>query len=179
MNEKNSLFGLVAVFDDQDLLLEAAGRVKEEGYEKINAYTPYPVHGLPEVMGYKAEYLRWLAYIALIVGALAGFLLQYLTATTGYDLIIAGRPFNSWPAFVPISFEVAILVTSLTVVAGMLIGNGLPQPYHPIFNTPGFELASGETFYLCIQTTDQRFHRQETRAFLESLGPVSVSEVPS
>ncbi|MCB0116802.1 MAG: DUF3341 domain-containing protein [Caldilineaceae bacterium] len=173
------MYGLVAEFHDEHLLLEAAREVKAAGYEKVRAYSSYPVHGLSDVLGHSAKPLRWLIFAAILVGGAAGFLLQYATAIYGYQLNVGGRPLNSWPTFIPVSFEVAVLVAALTAVVGMLLWNGLPLPYHPIFNTPGFELASGEKFYLCIEVSDARFNLQRTKTFLQDLGPAVVNEVPS
>lgn len=178
-NQESSMYGLVAEFHDEHLLVEAARQVKAAGYDKVRAYTSYPISGLSEILGHSAKPLRWLIFAATLAGAAAGFLLQYATAIYGYQLNVGGRPLNSWPAFIPVSFEVGVLVAALTAVLGMLIWNGLPLPYHPIFNTPGFELASGERFYLCIEVADERFNLQRTKQFLQNLGPTVVNEVPS
>ncbi|MBI1296206.1 DUF3341 domain-containing protein [bacterium] len=178
-NRETSMYGLVAEFHDEHDLVEAARQVKAAGYDKVRAYSSYPIHGLADILGHSAKPLRWLIFAAIIVGASGGFLLQYTTAMYGYQLNVGGRPINSWPAFIPVSFEVAILLAAVTAVFGMLLWNGLPLPYHPIFNTPGFELASGERFYLCIEVTDERFNLQRTKTFLQNLGPTVVNEVPS
>lgn len=178
-NREYSLFGVVAEFNDEHDLVEAAKKVKAAGYKDVKAYSSYPVHGLAEILGHDARPLRWIIFLALAVGATGGFLLQYLTALYGYELNVGGRPLNSWPAFIPVSFEVAILLASLTAVIGMLLWNGLPLPYHPIFNTPGFELASGDRYYLCIEVTDERFSLPGVKQFLQDLGPTAVNEVPS
>jgi len=175
---KRYMYGLVAAFDDEEHLVAAAKQAKAAGYKNLRAFTPFRVEALAEVIGKPANVLPWLVVGALIVGAILGYVLQYYTDVISYPINVGGRPFNSWPAFMIVCFELAILFAALTAVGGLFVLNGLPQPYHPIFNTPDFDLASGERFYLCVEVADQRFHLQRTREFLQSLDPQSVSEVP-
>ncbi|MEM7348550.1 MAG: DUF3341 domain-containing protein, partial [Chloroflexota bacterium] len=142
----------------------------------IKAFSPYRVEGLAGALGLESNILPWIAFIALFVGAAIGFSMQYYTDVISYSLNVGGRPLNSWPSFTIITFELAILFTALATAGGMLILNGLPLPYHPIFNTPNFELASGNKFYLCIEARDKQFDRVETLRFLSDLNPKSVNE---
>jgi hypothetical protein len=171
------VYGLLAEFDDPDDLVHAARRAHEMGYRRMDAYSPFPVEGLSEAVGFQRNRLPLLVLICGIVGAAAGFSLQYFASAIDYPLNVGGRPFNSWPAFIPITFELTILIAAFGAVFGMLVLNGLPQPYHPVFNVPRFALASRDRFFLCIEATDPQFDRQETRSFLESLGAGAVSEV--
>ena len=171
-----SMYGLVAEFGDEESLLHAAEQAKAAGYKNLRAFTPFRVEGLAEVLDTHSNVLPWLVVGALFVGAAAGYVMQYYTDVISYPVNVGGRPFNSWPAFVLVCFELAILFGALTTVGGLFLSCGLPLPYHPVFNTADFELSSGRRFYLCIEATDRRFQRQRTRQFLESLGPNAVSE---
>lgn len=179
MSKQSCMFGLAAEFEDAESLLDAAEKARAEGYEVIQAYTPYHVEGLSEIIDKDARsnMLAWLVFGGLIVGALFGFALQYYASVEGYAINVGGRPLNSWPSFIQVTFELAILFAALAVVGGYFLRMGLPLPYHPIFNTPNIELASSNRFFLCIEVKDRRFHLQQTRTFLEDLGPVTVSEV--
>ena len=171
------LYGLLAEFDTPEDLVTAAERVYADGYRCLDAYTPFPVHGLAETIGFHSNRLPLLVLIGGILGAGAGFFSQYWAAVIDYPLNVGGRPLNSWPAFVPITFEVTILVAALTAVLGMLALNGLPQPYHPVFNAPRFALATRDRFFLCVEAGDPRFDPEATRQFLESLGAKEVTDV--
>ena len=171
------LYGLLAEFDAPEDLVTAAERAYADGYRRLDAYTPFPVHGLAEAVGFHTNRLPLLVLIGGILGAGAGFFSQYWAAVIDYPLNVGGRPFNSWPAFVPITFEVTILVAALTAVLGMLALNGLPQPYHPVFNAPRFALATRDRFFLCIEATDPRFDPEATRMFMEGLGAKEVTDV--
>jgi hypothetical protein len=171
------LYGLLAEFDAPEDLVSAAERAYADGYRRLDAYTPFPVHGLAEAIGFHTNRLPLLVLIGGILGAGAGFFSQYWAAVIDYPLNVGGRPFNSWPAFVPITFEVTILVAALTAVLGMLALNGLPQPYHPVFNAPRFALATRDRFFLCIEATDPRFDPEATRMFMEGLGAKEVTDV--
>jgi hypothetical protein len=171
------LYGLLAEFDTPEDLVTAAERVYADGYRRLDAYTPFPVHGLAEAIGFHTNRLPLLVLVGGILGAGAGFFSQYWAAVIDYPLNVGGRPLNSWPAFVPITFEVTILVAALTAVLGMLALNGLPQPYHPVFNAPRFALATRDRFFLCVEAGDPRFDPEATRQFLESLGAREVTDV--
>jgi hypothetical protein len=177
MNEQQEIYGLMAEFDDPEALLAAARRAYEEGYRKMDAYTPFPVHGLADAIGHRGRRLPFIALIGGIVGAVGGYVLQVYTMAIDYPLNVGGRPLNSWPAFIPVTFELTVLIAAFSTVLGMLALNGLPEPYHPVFNVPSFELASRNRFFLCIQASDPCFDRDETRRFLASLQPHEVVEV--
>ncbi|NKB25745.1 MAG: DUF3341 domain-containing protein [Kiritimatiellae bacterium] len=179
MSADKKIYGLVAEFNDSDLLIKAAEQTQEAGYTKTDAYTPFPVHGLTEALGIKRTILPWIVLTGGILGCLGGFYLQYWVSVEAYPLNVGGRPFNSWPSFIPVTFECTILGAALSAIIGMLSLNGLPQPYHSIFNTPNFERASNDGFFLCIEEQDPKFDKKQTRRLLEDLGAVSVSEVES
>lgn len=143
----------------------------------MDAYSPYPVEELSEAIGFHRNRLPLLVLIGGIVGCVGGFSLCYWASAIAYPLNIGGRPLNSWPAFIPVTFECTILVAAFAAVFGMLALNGLPQPYHPVFNVERFELASRNHFFLCIEAKDPRFDTEATRAFLLSLGPSEVTDV--
>jgi Protein of unknown function (DUF3341) len=177
MRARPSIYGLMAEFDNPEHLLEAAHRAHAEGYRRMDAYSPFPVAGLAEMIGFHRTRLPLVVLLGGIAGGLGGYLLQYYTAVLDYPLNVGGRPLHSWPAFIPVTFEMTVLVAALAAVLGMLALNGLPMPYHPVFNVPRFELASRNLFFLCIEATDPRFDVERTRQFLESLGPQQVHEV--
>jgi len=172
------LHGLLAEFLRPDDLVRAARRAHEEGYRRMDAYSPLPVHGLADAIGFHRTRLPLLVLAGGAAGALGGFALQYGLNAVDYPLDVGGRPLNSWPAFVVVSFELAILVAALTAVLGMFALNGLPRPHHPVFNAEAFARASRDRFFLCIETRDPRFDLERTRAFLASLDPAAVHEVP-
>ncbi len=171
------LYGLVAEFDNPEDLIDAAKKTRSAGYRAVRAHTPYWVKGLGEALALRStQPIQWLVLGALVAGIAAAFIMQYYTDVISYPLNVGGRPLNSWPAFMIICFELAVLFGAFAAVGGLLAMNGLPLPYHPIFNTPNFELASGDHFYLVIETGDRQFDLQDTSRFLYSLNPVSVSE---
>lgn len=172
------IFGLMAEFNDGEELLKNTRRAYEAGYRNLDAYTPFPLHGLSEALGLKRNWVPYIVLLGAIAGGVAGYLLQYYTSVLSYPLNIGGRPLHSWPAFLVITFESAVLGSAFGAVFGMLALNKLPMPYHPVFNVPRFELASRDRFFLCIMVTDPKFELEETRQFLESLEPQGVYEVP-
>ena len=171
------IYGLMAEFDTPEPLLEAARRARDEGYRNMDAYTPMPVEGLSEAIGFHTSWVQRLVFTAGVLGATGGFTLCWWMTVIAYPHIVAGRPLNSWPAYVPITFESMVLISCLTAVVGMLALNGLPQPYHPVFNVPEFARASRDRFFLCIESTDPKFNSEGTRAFLEQLQPLEVTVV--
>ncbi|MEK7409259.1 MAG: DUF3341 domain-containing protein [Acidobacteriota bacterium] len=167
----------MAEFDNPEDLVDAARRAYQEGYRKMDAYTPYPVEGLADAIGFRRTRIPLIVLIGGILGCLSGFYLQYWISVISYPLNVGGRPYNSWPSFIPVTFEMAVLFAALGAVLGMLGLNRLPMPYHPVFNVPRFALATRDRFFLCIEAADPRFDGQRTRWFLESLNSRGVSEV--
>ena len=167
----------MAEFADATALVDAAGRAHAEGYRRIDAYSPFPIEELHHALGSPHSKLPLIVLLGGIVGCLGGFLLQYWVSTTAYPVNVGGRPLNSWPAFIPVTFECTILVAALAAVLGMLALNGLPMPYHPVFNVERFALASRSRFFLVIEAADKRFDFDGTWRFLESLGPREISKV--
>lgn len=170
-------YGLMAEFDNPTDVVNAAHSVHEAGYRRIDAYSPYPIEALSEAIGVHSTKLPIIVLVGGIIGGLAGYLLQYFTHVVDYPLIVGGKPFHSWPAFIPITFECTVLGAGLSAVFGMLALNGLPEPYHPVFNTPNFALASRDRFFLLVQSTDPKFDREETAEFLRGLGAREVNDV--
>lgn len=171
------IYGLLAEFADVSSLVRAVHKARDAGYRKVDAFTPFPVEELSEALEAHDRRLPLLVLLGGIAGGIAGYLLQYWSATIAYPINIGGRPLHSWPAFIPVTFECTILGAALMAVLGMLALNGLPKPYHPVFNVPRFALSSRDRFFLCIQAQDPRFDPRSTREFLERLEPFEVSEV--
>ncbi|WP_292935087.1 DUF3341 domain-containing protein [Noviherbaspirillum sp.] len=174
-----ALYGLIAEFRTGDALLEAARRARDEGYSAVEAYAPYPVEGIAEAVGFRRQRVPLFALLGGIVGAAGGYFLQWYSAVIDYPINVGGRPLHSWPSFIPSTFELAILSAALAAVFGMLFANGLPRLYHPIFNAPDFEQATRHRFFLCLPVHDPHFQEARSRDFLQSLQPMSVSEVPA
>jgi hypothetical protein len=172
------VYGVVAEFDTPTALVTAANRTREAGYTRFEAYSPFPIEDLVAAVGHPHTRLPLAVFLGGLIGGLAGYLMQYYTAVVTYPLNIGGRPFHSWPAFVPITFECTILGAALTAVFAMLARNGLPMPYHPLFHIPRFARASRDLFFLCIQARDPRFDLPSVTTFLRSLGAADVQEVP-
>lgn len=177
METKHPLYGLMAEFDNPTDLVAAARRTYEEGYRKINGYSPFPIEELSEAIGFTHTKLPLIVLIGGIVGCVGGYLMQYYLEAVEYPLNVGGRPFHSWPAFIPITFETTVLCAALATVFGMLALNGLPQPYHPVFNVPRFALATKDRFFLAIEAKDPKFNYDTTKLFLQSLGPREVFDV--
>jgi hypothetical protein len=172
-----TLYGLMAQFDNPEKLLEAAEKTHAEGYTKIDAYSPIPIHGLDEAIGAKYTRLPWLIFMGGLLGAGGIFGLASWVNLVDYPINVGGRPLFSWPAFIPITFEGMVLLASFAAVFGMIGLNGLPMPYHPVFNAPNFERATDDLFFLCVEATDPKFDQVQTRRFLEGLGAQLVSTV--
>jgi hypothetical protein len=177
MATETNLYGLMAEFDEPEPLLAAARRAHAAGYRHMDAYSPMPVEGLAEAIGFRTTLVERLVFCAGLLGASGGFGLCWWITVVAYPHNVAGRPLNSWPAYIPITFECMVLVACLTAMFGMLALNGLPQPYHPVFNVQRFEHASRDKFFLCIEATDPKFDVLATREFLEQLDPREVMDV--
>src|SRR5437899_4554107 len=173
------VYGLMAEFDTVNEAISAAHRVYGAGYRKIDAYAPFPVEELSEAIGFHHNGVALICLIGGLLGGTAAYVLQWWVNTIGYPVNIGGRPLHSWPSFIIVTFEMTILFSGLSAVFGMLALNGLPMPYHPVFNVPRFELASKDRFFIVIFSSDKNYDATGTRKFLEGLGPISVSEVPS
>ncbi len=176
---KNPLppYGLMAEFDSPEHLLDAARRAFAAGFRRLDAYSPFPVEGLAEAIGFHRTRVPLIVLIGGILGCVGGFFLQYWAAVIDYPINIGGRPLNSWPSFIPVTFELTILIAALSAFFGVLALNRLPMPYHPVFNVERFELASRNRFFLCIEAADPKFDLEATRGFLEESGPLGVYAV--
>lgn len=177
MTSTGGPFGVLAEFERQEDLLAAVRRVRAEGYRRVEAYTPFPVEGLAEALGMEGTGLPWIILAGGLAGATGGFFMQGFASAIDLPLNIGGRPLASGPAFLIITFEMAVLFGGLSALLGMLALNGLPQPYHPVFNVPRFLRASQDRFFLSIEAEDPRFDPDRTRRFLEGLGPVGIYDV--
>lgn len=171
------LYGLLAEFEQAETLLAAAERAHAAGYRKMNGYTPFPVEGLHEALGQPGTKLPLVVLAGGLIGFGAAYFMMWYASVVSYPINVGGRPLHSWPSFIPITFELTVLGASFGAFFGMLALNGLPHPYHPLFNVPAFKMASRDRFFLCIQARDRQFKRDETRKFLESLAATAVHEV--
>jgi hypothetical protein len=174
-----AVYGLLAEFDRPEHLLAVTRQAYARGYRMMEAYSPFPIEGLAEALGFHHNGIARLVFIGGLLGGVGGFFMQWFSAVVHFPLDIGGRPLNSWPAFIPITFELTILVAALTAVLGMLGLNGLPRPHHPIFNVPSFALASRNRFFLCLQARDPLFDPDGARRFLEEHNPKAISVVPA
>ncbi|HKK70446.1 MAG TPA: DUF3341 domain-containing protein [Candidatus Krumholzibacteria bacterium] len=173
----SKLHGMLAMFEDPADVVEAIHRTKEEGYSEFDTFSPYPVEEFADAQDAHHSWLPWIVLAGGVFGALLGWFLQFYTSTEVYPMNIGGRPFNSWPAFIVVIFECTILFGAFSAVFGMLALNGLPAPYHPLFNVESFKRASQDRYFLLIEAKDPRFDEQRTRDFMQSLGPNEVSPV--
>ena len=173
----SKVYGLIAEFDDPTALVAATGRARHAGYRRMDAYSPFPIEELHEALGAHHTRLPLIVLIGGVLGGLGGYALQYWTSTMAYPLNVGGKPLHSWPAFIPVTFECTILVAALSAVLGMLALNGLPMPYHPVFNVARFALASRNRFFLCIEARDPKFDLEDTRTFLQTLDAHEVTTV--
>jgi hypothetical protein len=174
---KENIYGIMVEFDTVTELVEAARKVRDAGYTRTDAFSPFPLHDIDEALGIKRSILPFLVFGGGLTGLLAGLGLQYFVHVVDYPLNVGGRPYFSLPSFIPVTYEMTILLAAFTAVFGMLLLNGLPQPYHPVFNVPRFALASREKFFLLIETRDQKFDYEETRNFMQGLNPQEVFDV--
>jgi hypothetical protein len=177
VSEEKALYGLIAEFQEHEQLVEATKRAYAGGYREMDAYSPFPVEGLAEALGREGSLVPLFTLIGGMLGGLGGYFMEWYSMARLYPLNVGGRPYNSWPNFIPVTFELTVLIASLSALVSMLVLNKLPQPNHPVFNVPDFERASVDRFFLCIQTDDPQFERAGTWRFLESLAPLKVQEV--
>jgi len=175
--KKPPLYGLMAEFTDPQSLLDAAHKTYKEGYRKVDAFSPFPIEGLSEAIGFHHTKLPVLVLIGGICGCAGGFGLAYWVSTMANPWLVGGKPLYSWPAWIPVTFETTVLLAALTAVFGMLALNGLPEPYHPVFNVKRFALATKDRFFLMIEARDPKFEYDKTWRFLDTLQPRGVSEI--
>jgi hypothetical protein len=179
MKDGEQIYGLMAAFNNHEDLLEAAHRAHADGYRRMDAYSPFPVEGLAEALGQKEKIVPLLFLIGGIVGGLGGYFMQWYAMGVDYPLRIGGKPLNSWPMFIPITFELTVLISALFGFFGTLALCGFPEPYHPVFNVAAFrKRAARDGFFLCIEAADPKFDLVQTRRFIEQFRPDSIEEVP-
>jgi hypothetical protein len=171
------LHGALARFGSASELLDAARQARDQGYRRMDAYSPFPVHGLAEVLQAEDARVPWLVFLCGAAGAVVGYALQYFVSVVDYPHNVGGRPFHSWPSFIPVTFETTVLLAAFGAVFGMFALNGLPRPHHPVFGARGFDRASTDAFFLCIEADDPRYDQVTTARFLEDLGALEVAEV--
>lgn len=177
MTKRGDFYGLLAEFGDPDSLLVAARRARQAGYERLDAFSPFPIEGLAEELGFRRTAVPLVVLVGGVLGATGGYLLQYYLSVVDYPINVGGRPLHSVPMFVIVTFELTILVAALFAVLGMLALNRLPMPYHPVFNVADFALASTNRFFLVIEAADPKFEAARTRDFLRELAPKEVLDV--
>jgi hypothetical protein len=178
MSREETLYGLLAEFDTPEALIAADHRVRDAGYRDFETYTPFPVEELSNPHQRGGTWIPVLVFVGGCLGAAGAFFMQYYSAVYHYPLNVGGRPLNSWPSFMPVTFEMTVLLGALFGLVGMIVLNGLPRPHHPLFGVPQFDRASRDRFFLAIESTDPEFDKSGTREFLLSLGPREVVEVP-
>jgi hypothetical protein len=179
MKSDTPIYGLMAEFLTAGEVLDATRRARQAGYRDMDAYTPQPVEGLAVELGMRRTRLPFVVLMGGLVGAGVGFSMQYYSMAIDYTFNVGGRPYNSWPVFIPITFELLVLVGAFAAFLGMMFLNGLPRPHHPVFNVPQFARSSQDRYFLCIEATDPSFDRQTTAEFLATLNPHGqVIEVP-
>jgi hypothetical protein len=172
------LYGLMAEFRSGEALLDAAARAYAQGYRDAEAYSPFPVAGIEKALGLAGNRVPAMAFAGGIAGGAGAYFLQWYTAVIDYPINVGGRPLHSWPSFIPATFELTILGAALAAVFGMLLANGLPRLQHPVFNAKDFEQVTRNRFFLCLPVHDPQFERERSRAFLDTLDPMAINEVP-
>jgi hypothetical protein len=172
------VYGLLAEFETPTALVHAARTARQAGYTRMDAYSPFPIEGLAEELGFRRKWMPLIMFLGGLTGAVGGFAMEYYCNVISYPINVGGRPLNSWPSFIPITFEMTVLFGSLAGVFGLLGLCGLPMPYHPLFHVPRFSRATRDRFFLCIEASDPRFDRTATNQFLAGLNPREVTEVP-
>ncbi len=176
--KRTPIYGMLAEFDSPTALVKAAEQTHAAGYIKIDAYSPLPIEGLAEAIGFHHDRVPLVTLIGAIIGGTTGYLMQYWINVINYPLNIGGKPVHSWPSFIIVTFEMTILFGGISAVFGMLALNGLPMPYHPVFNVSRFAMASKDRFFLIVFSSDKKYDEVKTREFLEGLGPKTLTEVP-
>ncbi|HEX8550835.1 MAG TPA: DUF3341 domain-containing protein [Abditibacteriaceae bacterium] len=174
---KDPMYGMMAEFDTPESMIAAVRATREAGYKKYDGFSPFPVEGLSDAIGDVDKRIPYLTLAGAITGFCTGYGLQYVTGVITYPINIGGRPLHAWPLFGPPTFELTVLFGCLTGIISMIVLNGLPQPYHPVFNVPSFERASTDRFFLLIESEDKNFDLARTRGFLQGLQPLAVHEV--
>ena len=177
IDEDRFLYGIIAEFEHAEDVVKAAQRAHDAGFRKMDAYTPFPVEGLSEALGFRDVWVPILMLLGGAAGCIGGYCFIAWATVVAYPLNIGGRPLYGWPSFIPVTFELTVLLSALSGILGMFILNGLPMPYHPVFDAPEFERASSDRFYLCIESQDPRFDHVETRRFMDTLGAITVADV--
>ena len=170
-------YGVMAEFEGPNELVHAARHTYEAGYRRINGYSPYPIEELSEAIGFTRSALPLIVFIGGLIGGLGGFFMQYWIEVIDYPINVGGKPYNSWPAFIPITFECTVLVAAFSAVLGMLILNKLPQPYHPVFNAPNFAMATRDRFFLVVEANDPEYNHDAVVRLLQSLNATDVIDV--
>ncbi len=169
-----SSYGVLAEFRDAEGLLAAARRARAAGHRRVEAYSPYPVEGLAEAVGFRRNWVPAIVFVAGLLGGLGGYFMQWYSAVLSYPINSGGKPLHSWPEFIPVTFEMTILAGAVVGFLGMLLLNGLPRLYHPVFNVPEFDLASRNRFFHCLRDVAP----EDARRFLGTLAPLAIWEVP-
>lgn len=175
--QQKSIYGIVAEFSSSEVLKAACRKVRDSGYKKTDAFTPFPLEGLNEALGARDKWVPFIMLMAAFIGAVGGFTLAFWAMGISLPINIGGKPTNSWPLFIPPTFEMTILTSALVGVASMFILNGLPSPYHPMFNTPNFDRASTDRYFLTIEAEDRLFDEEGTLEFMKTLDADNVSVV--
>jgi ActD protein len=175
--EEKTLYGLMAEFEEHEELLAATRRAYAEGYRRMDAFSPFPVEGLAEALGHEHSAIPLFTLVGAMIGGLGAYFMEWFAMAKLYPINVGGRPLNSWPNFIPVVFELTVLIASVSAFLGVFVLNKLPQPNHPVFNVPEFERASIDRFFLCIEAEDPKFGLAQTRAFLEELKACKVTEV--
>ena len=173
----SKLYGVIGVFKNPEEILSAAQLIQQSGYTQVEAFSPFPIKNIDQYLTRSFNPVAGYCLIGGITGGLTGFFMQYYAYVIDYPLNVGGRPYNSWPAFIPITFELTILFAVFFAVISMLVLNGLPKPYHPIFNSKQFSLASGSQFCLCVKSKDKRFNLKDVKDVFTRSHALSVEEV--
>ena len=173
------IYGLLAEYETVPGLVSAAEKAHQQGYRRMDTYSPFPIEPAAEAIGFHKNRVALVVLMGGLLGGLGGYSLEYWVSVLAYPINVGGKPWHAWPAFIPVTFECTVLGASIAAFIGMLAMNGLPMPYHPVFNAPNFSAASKDKFFLCIEAADPQFDLAKTRQFLQQTGPRVVTEVPN